>query len=353
MSIKSANEGAVWLVAGAGCCVVELSGVERGEAGGGVELVAAMLSAALSAALDTVPDRVSDTVLGVAFGAALWAKMGVWALDCAVRCAAKSALGCQTGIVPAVRGCPSKRDFRPKLLISLWPWGGVTVIICITVMYYARGVPWGGNLRRLVLGGEQGKVLSMIPARIPVVVLAQDVAEAQAFADVLTGGAAGAVCFADGENPLVALVCPSGAGMAVPDGVLGVVRLGHDLEEGGIAMPARMADVIAAIEGVVVAGAASGLRFERGRWVLSGHKLSRPDGQVFMLTDTESRLLSCLFSEGDVARSDLLQKVWGYRPGLDTHTLETHIYRLRQKIETNPASPIFVVTTDEGYSLGV
>ena len=52
-----------------------------------------------------------------------------------------------------------------------------------------------------------------------------------------------------------------------------------------------------------------------------------------------------------MAREDLLKHVWGYNANVATHTLETHIYRLRQKIEDNPAEALLLVTEAGGYRL--
>jgi DNA-binding response OmpR family regulator len=71
------------------------------------------------------------------------------------------------------------------------------------------------------------------------------------------------------------------------------------------------------------------------------------------LTDKEASILKYLFRAGDrpVARDILLNEVWGYNAGVTTHTLETHIYRLRQKIEADAASPAILVTESGGYKL--
>jgi DNA-binding response OmpR family regulator len=70
------------------------------------------------------------------------------------------------------------------------------------------------------------------------------------------------------------------------------------------------------------------------------------------LTTKETAILRFLYrAGGPVTRPVLLDKVWGYNSGTTTHTLETHIYRLRQKIEVNPAESRLLVTVAGGYRL--
>ena len=71
------------------------------------------------------------------------------------------------------------------------------------------------------------------------------------------------------------------------------------------------------------------------------------------LTEKETNILKYLYraSEGVVARDVLLHEVWGYNAGVTTHTLETHIYRLRQKIEQDPSNARLLVTESGGYRL--
>lgn len=77
------------------------------------------------------------------------------------------------------------------------------------------------------------------------------------------------------------------------------------------------------------------------------------DGMVTRLTEKERDLLSVLLAARGavVARDDLLDRVWGFAPGVETHTLETHIYRLRQKLETDPTAPVILTTDGDGYRL--
>ena len=71
------------------------------------------------------------------------------------------------------------------------------------------------------------------------------------------------------------------------------------------------------------------------------------------LTDKEAAILKYLYRTGDrvVSRDVLLDEVWGYNAGVTTHTLETHVYRLRQKIEDDPSNAKLLVTEPGGYKL--
>ena len=71
------------------------------------------------------------------------------------------------------------------------------------------------------------------------------------------------------------------------------------------------------------------------------------------LTEKETAILKYLYRAGAkvVHRDELLREVWGYNAAVTTHTLETHIYRLRQKIERDPAEALLLVTEHGGYRL--
>jgi DNA-binding response OmpR family regulator len=76
-------------------------------------------------------------------------------------------------------------------------------------------------------------------------------------------------------------------------------------------------------------------------------------GKKVALTGKEVGILRFLYRNGPrpVPRQVLLNQVWGYNPGVTSHTLETHIYRLRQKIETDVRNPCLLVTVGSGYQL--
>lgn len=76
-------------------------------------------------------------------------------------------------------------------------------------------------------------------------------------------------------------------------------------------------------------------------------------GKKVRLTEKETNILKYLYRSGahPVSREELLTEVWGYNAGVTTHTLETHVYRLRQKIEPDPANARLLVTEAGGYRL--
>ena len=85
-------------------------------------------------------------------------------------------------------------------------------------------------------------------------------------------------------------------------------------------------------------------------------QLSNPANQSrIRLTEKEVQILRHLLRAGDqpVPRETLLHEVWGYSAGINTHTLETHIYRLRQKLEQDPAHSSLLVTEVGGYRLNL
>jgi DNA-binding response OmpR family regulator len=92
-----------------------------------------------------------------------------------------------------------------------------------------------------------------------------------------------------------------------------------------------------------------------------GHYSFRPSGKILLdergqkvrLTEKETAILKFLSRAGEkvITRDVLLHEVWGYNSGVTTHTLETHIYRLRQKIEKDPSRAELLVTDVGGYKL--
>ncbi len=85
----------------------------------------------------------------------------------------------------------------------------------------------------------------------------------------------------------------------------------------------------------------------------SAKLLTTDDNRKIRLTQKETSILKFLYRVGEkvVSRDVLLHEVWGYNAGVTTHTLETHIYRLRQKIEPDPTNATLLVTETGGYKL--
>ena len=79
------------------------------------------------------------------------------------------------------------------------------------------------------------------------------------------------------------------------------------------------------------------------------------DDKKIRLTEKETNILKFLYraTEQVVPRDILLHEVWGYNASVTTHTLETHIYRLRQKIEPDPGKASILITENGGYRLSL
>lgn len=86
---------------------------------------------------------------------------------------------------------------------------------------------------------------------------------------------------------------------------------------------------------------------------LSKEILNLNNNQMTKLTEKEVAVIQYLYKIKNriVSKTELLQEVWGYSPDVTTHTIETHIYRLRQKVEQNDSDSQLIITEDGGYLL--
>ncbi len=138
---------------------------------------------------------------------------------------------------------------------------------------------------------------------------------------------------------------PTGKETSLPMLILGV----------DLPVPARAAQVIEALHGLARRQAALPAQLRIGPHSLDTREniFTPENGQPVRLTEKETAILACLKqSEGKpVGREELLTRVWSYADGVETHTLETHIYRLRQKIEQDPSRPDILLTEEDGYRL--
>jgi DNA-binding response OmpR family regulator len=123
-----------------------------------------------------------------------------------------------------------------------------------------------------------------------------------------------------------------------------------------ITKPLRLGELIARIRTQLRQFKASDdARFEIGNLsFVPANKMLHEIGTDRMqaLTEKESTILKFLYRAfpNDVTKSEILAEVWGFQNGVSTHTLETHIYRLRQKISRLKKEPL-VLTTEKGYRL--
>ncbi len=159
-------------------------------------------------------------------------------------------------------------------------------------------------------------------------------------------------------EPDAVIVLASGDGKIPIAPNQSVWRVGGAAEEGVrvFKAPLKSAQLIEALRRDVSAKGAVPAKISIGNaeldtrenlWTVRGESPLR-------LTEKETAILLCLKeSEGErVSRQKLLEDVWAYAEGVETHTLETHIYRLRQKIERDPSAPEILLTAEDGYRLG-
>jgi DNA-binding response OmpR family regulator len=132
----------------------------------------------------------------------------------------------------------------------------------------------------------------------------------------------------------------------------------------GLAKPFRLNELMARLRGEIDARAKpdaspeapDSIRIGPFEFSPADKALRRGDAnQRIRLTEKEAAILAFLHRMGEraVPRQELLTEVWGYHPEVTTHTLETHIYRLRRKIEADPAKASLLITEAGGYRLAV
>ena len=145
---------------------------------------------------------------------------------------------------------------------------------------------------------------------------------------------------------------------ALPAGLpMPVLRLGGQGGKGVRLMeaPARACEVIALLQSMVRSEQGLPAKITIGAYELDTRdNLWTKTGETpLRLTEKETAILAHMKAAGGkaVSRQELLEHVWSYVRDVETHTLETHIYRLRQKIEDDPSVPKILITQGDGYVL--
>lgn len=151
------------------------------------------------------------------------------------------------------------------------------------------------------------------------------------------------------------------AGTPAPEGVRLAVTDGHCKVQGLPVLelsvshaPFRMAEVLARVRSML-AGAADIIDMGKGyRFFPRERRIAGAGGQAVELTDREMGLLAALLQAGDegISKDELLRQVWGFEADLNTHTLETHVYRLRSKVREAFGTEM-IVAVEGGYRLEI
>lgn len=118
--------------------------------------------------------------------------------------------------------------------------------------------------------------------------------------------------------------------------------------------PVKIDDLVKKIDSIIQKDEKKILSFSCYDFIKSESLLTNKKTRIqIQLTDKESDIINLLMNSKDnvCSKQDLLKHIWGYNEQIDTHTLETHIYKLRNKIEPNPQNPEILLTKKNGYKL--
>lgn len=156
-----------------------------------------------------------------------------------------------------------------------------------------------------------------------------------------------------------ALVLTASGGAFPPETDLPVLRLGGEAQSEAVRVidaPAKAAHLIGHLQKAMQSQKGMPAQLQIGDFTLDtrDNLWKKGENAAIRLTEKETAILAYLHMAGNaVPREDLLHHVWSYVPDVETHTLETHIYRLRQKIEDDPSNPKILLTQGDGYSIAV
>ena len=153
---------------------------------------------------------------------------------------------------------------------------------------------------------------------------------------------------ADGDRLAAEL---RGNGLSCP--VLLLTQSDAQTSQESLARPFRVSALLARLHALSTHHAGTGSSVRIGPYTFHpSAKLLQAGARKVRLTEKETNILKFLHaSAGTVPRDILLHEVWGYGPAVATHTLETHIYRLRKKIEEDPGKAQILLTEGGGYRL--
>lgn len=126
----------------------------------------------------------------------------------------------------------------------------------------------------------------------------------------------------------------------------------HNSEQKQFKTPVRLGKILDFIaEATNVEKRPQTIHFEKATLDTHSFVFTTEKNKKISLTEKEADLLIHLHENKGkiISREDLLKTVWNYAEDVETHTLETHIYRLRKKIEKKPSEPAILKTADNGY----